>query len=166
MKHRFYKEYKHKSIQNPDVSEESKSQPIYSDLETSSGLNRLIWQKYAGNGVVDLVSVAMHWIKTVCEKNTQVLAETMFIYHGVGRGSEHAFLWYSEADWDLFWGLLTLTGQSSSSSPTRACYSSTIKTSTAYAQTLPSGISFCLAAFDVRPQRSQQRTLYSLIIPY
>ena len=89
-------------MQNSDVSEERKSQPIYSDLETSSGLNHLIRKKYAGNDVVDLVSVAMHWIKNASEKNTQVLAETMLIYHGVGRGSEHAFLWYSEAAWDPF----------------------------------------------------------------
>ena len=89
-------------MQNSDVSEERKSQPIYSDLETSSGLNPSIQQKYAGDDVVDLVSVAMHWIKNASEKNTQVLAETMLIYHGVGRGSEHAFLWYSEAAWDPF----------------------------------------------------------------
>jgi hypothetical protein len=102
MKHRFDKECKCSSMRNSDVSEERKSQPIYSDLETSSGLNRLIQQKYAGNDIVDLVSVAMHWIKNGSEKNTQVLAETMLIYHGVGRGSEHAFLWYSEAAWDSF----------------------------------------------------------------
>ncbi len=42
MKHRFDKECKHSSMQNSDVSEERKSQPIYSDLETSSGLNHLI----------------------------------------------------------------------------------------------------------------------------
>ncbi len=51
---------------------------------------------------MDLVSVVMHWIKNASEKNTQVLAETMLIYHGVGRGSEHEFLWYSEAAWDPF----------------------------------------------------------------
>jgi hypothetical protein len=89
-------------MQNSDVSEERKSQPIYSDLETLSSLNHLIRQKYAGNYVVDLVSVAMHWIKNASEKNTQVLAETMLIYHGVGRGSDHAFLRYSEAAWDPF----------------------------------------------------------------
>ncbi len=42
MKHRFDKECKRSSMQNSDVSEERKSQPIYSDLETSSGLNCLI----------------------------------------------------------------------------------------------------------------------------
>ena len=41
---------------------------------------------------MDLVSMAMHWIKNPSEKNAQVLAETTLIYHGVGRGSEHAFL--------------------------------------------------------------------------
>ncbi len=46
MKRRFDKECKCSSMQNPDVSEEMKSQPLYSDLATSSGLNRLI-QKYA-----------------------------------------------------------------------------------------------------------------------
>jgi len=89
-------------MQNPKVSEERKSQPLYSDLEATSNLNRFIRQKYAGNDVVDLVSVAMHWVKNANEKNSQVLAITMLIYHGVGRGSEHAFLRYSEAAWDPF----------------------------------------------------------------
>ena len=102
MKHRFDKECKRSSMQNPNVSEERKSQPLYSDLEATSNLNRLIRQKYAGNDVVDLVKVAMHWVKNANEKNSQVLAETMLIYHGVGRGSEHAFLRYSEAAWDPF----------------------------------------------------------------
>ena len=102
MKHRFDKECKRSSMQNPNVSEERKSQPLYSDLEATSNLNRLIRQKYAGNDIVDLVSVAMHWVKNANEKNSQVLAETMLIYHGVGRGSEHAFLRYSEAAWDPF----------------------------------------------------------------
>jgi hypothetical protein len=135
MKHRFDKECKRSSMQNPNVSEERKSQPLYSDLEATSNLNRLIRQKYAGNDVVDLVSVAMHWVKNAYEKNSQVLAETMLIYHGVGRGSEHAFLWYSEAAWDLFLRLLTSTGQSSSSSPASACYSSATETDTASAHT-------------------------------
>ena len=102
MKHRFDKECKRSSMQNPNVSEERKSQPLYSDLEATSNLNRLIRQKYAGNDIVDLVSVAMHWVKNANEKNSQVLAETMLIYHGVGKGSEHAFLRYSEAAWDPF----------------------------------------------------------------
>ena len=102
MKHRFDKECKRSSMQNPNVSEERKSQPLYSDLKATSNLNRLIRQKYAGNDIVDLVSVAMHWVKNANEKNSQVLAETMLIYHGVGRGSEHAFLRYSEAAWDPF----------------------------------------------------------------
>jgi hypothetical protein len=102
MKHRFDKECKRSSMQNPNVSEERKTQPLYSDLEATSNLNRLIRQKYAGNDIVDLVSVAMHWVKNANEKNSQVLAETMLIYHGVGRGSEHAFLRYSEAAWDPF----------------------------------------------------------------
>ncbi len=92
MKRRFNKECKCSSMQNPDVSDERKSQPLYSDLATSSGLNRLIQQKYAGDDTVDLVSVAMHWIKYPSEKNAQVLAETTLIYHGIGRWSEHAFL--------------------------------------------------------------------------
>jgi hypothetical protein len=79
-------------MQNPDVSEERKSQPLNCDLKTSSGLNRLIWQKYSGNDIADLVSVVMYWIKNASEKNAKVLAETMLIYHGVGRGSEHVFL--------------------------------------------------------------------------
>jgi hypothetical protein len=102
MKHRFDKECKCSSMRNSDVSEERKSQPIYSDLETSSGLNLLVQQKYACDDVVDLVSAAMYRIKNASEKNTQVLAETMLIYHGVDRGSEHAFLWYSGAAWDPF----------------------------------------------------------------
>jgi hypothetical protein len=67
MKRRFDKECKHSSMQNPDVSEERKSQPLYSDLATSSGLNCLIQQKYAGDDAADLVSVAMHWIKNPSE---------------------------------------------------------------------------------------------------
>ncbi len=51
---------------------------------------------------MDLVSVAMHWIKNPSEKNAQVLAETTLIYHGFGRGSEYAFLRYSEAAWDPY----------------------------------------------------------------
>jgi hypothetical protein len=102
MKHRYDKECKRSSMQNPDVSEERKSQLLYSDLITSSGLNRLIQQKYASNYIVDLVSVVMHWMQNTSTKNTQVLTETMLMYHGVGRGSKHAFLWYSEAAWDLF----------------------------------------------------------------
>ncbi len=70
-------------MQNPDVSEERKSQPLYSDLATSSGLNHLIWQKYAEDDTMDLVSMAMHWIENPSEKNAQVLAETTLIYHGV-----------------------------------------------------------------------------------
>jgi hypothetical protein len=42
MNHRFDKECKCSSMQNPDVSEERKSQPLNCDLKTSSGLNRLI----------------------------------------------------------------------------------------------------------------------------
>jgi hypothetical protein len=102
MKHRYDKECKCSSMQNPDVSEERNSQPLYSDLKTSSGLNRLIKQKYAGNYIVDLVSVVMHWMQNASTKNTQVLAETMLMYQGAGSGSEHAFLWYSEAAWDPF----------------------------------------------------------------
>jgi hypothetical protein len=68
MKHRFDKECKCSSMQISDVSEERKSQPIFSDLETSSDLNRLIRQKYAGDDIVDLVSIAMHWIKNASEK--------------------------------------------------------------------------------------------------
>jgi hypothetical protein len=154
-------------MQNSDVSEERKSQPIYSDLETSSGLNPSIQQKYAGDDVVDLVSVAMHWIKNASEKNTQVLAETMHIYHGIGRGSEHAFLWYSEAAWDPFFEAIDFDWAIIKQLSHSACYSSATETDTAYARTFPSGFSFCLAAFGMRPQRRQQRTLYSLIlIPY
>jgi len=57
MKHRFDKECKRSSMQNPNVSEERKSQPLYSDLKAMSNLNCLIRQKYAGNDVVDLVLV-------------------------------------------------------------------------------------------------------------
>jgi hypothetical protein len=60
-------------MQNHNVSEERKSQPLYGDLETSSDLNHLTWQKYAGDDIVDLVSVVMHWIENASEKNTQVL---------------------------------------------------------------------------------------------
>jgi hypothetical protein len=51
---------------------------------------------------MNLVSMVINWIKNASEKNTQLLAETMLIYHGVGRGSGHAFLWYSEVAWDSF----------------------------------------------------------------
>jgi hypothetical protein len=54
MKRRFDKECKRSSMQNSDVSEERESQPFYSDLATSSGLNRLIRHKYAGDDAVDL----------------------------------------------------------------------------------------------------------------
>jgi hypothetical protein len=39
---------------------------------------------------VNLVSVVMNWMNNASEENAQVLAETMLIYHGVDRGSEHA----------------------------------------------------------------------------
>ncbi len=51
---------------------------------------------------MDFVSMAMHWIENSSEKSAQVLAETTLIYHGVGRGSEHAFLQYSKAAWDPY----------------------------------------------------------------
>lgn len=86
-------------IQDPNISEERKSEPLYRDLDQNRSAIRA---KYMGFEDVDAKTISMSMIRKGDKKSSGDLLELSMVRHGVGRGGEHVYLRWNEATYDPF----------------------------------------------------------------
>ena len=113
---RFEKAIERHKIEDPEISEGRKSEPLYRDVKSSSAAIRAV---YSGDIIVDAKSIATSMIKNGkrdTAKDAGKLLEFTLCRHAIGRGGEHAFLRYNEGtyDWnfnapDFDWSIIKQT---------------------------------------------------------
>ncbi len=105
MMSRFKKECKRNWIEDDDVSDIRKSEPLYRDLDANKSAIRA---KYAGATVIDAKTIAKSMIKKANKKSAQDLAEFNISRNGIGRGGEHSFIRWNEGTFDKLYEALDL----------------------------------------------------------
>lgn len=99
MLERFVKQCESNSVEDPNVTEERKSEPLYSDLEVNL---HFIRAKFMDLSPIDAKSVAMSMLRAGLFKDVKDFVEFVLSKNAVARGGEHRFLRWNEAAWDYF----------------------------------------------------------------
>ena len=98
---RFEKARDRHKIEDPDVTEGRKSEPLYRDVNASSKAVRAV---YSGDTIVDAKSIATSMIKNGkrnSAKDAGKLLEFTLCRLAIARGGEHAFPRYNEGAYDM-----------------------------------------------------------------
>jgi hypothetical protein len=97
----FKKESDRMRMNDDNIAQERKSEPLYRDV-SSSGQSKFVRAKYAGLDVVDSRTVAMSILHRGDHQSSQFLLEFNICRSAVGRGGEHRAIRWDGGFWDWF----------------------------------------------------------------
>ena len=90
-------------LEDPDVSNGRKSEPLYRDVTSDKSFLRAKYREITGT---DLLSICKSMIKNGDRETAKKLLEIVITRQGIGRGGEIAFMRWNEATWDALFNCM------------------------------------------------------------